>query len=144
MIPWICGVNTQEHTGTAVLYSKLGIAHLDINLRRNMLHWFGHTYRSHSWIKKCQTLEVVGTRGRGRLERHGWTKSWRTFISATLWLTRPVTGMIGDSASGLPPDSPLARGRKDSKTHDDGDGDDDDADDDDIPSMWKVTLVCFT
>ena len=69
MIRWICGVNTQEHTDIAVFYSKLGITHLDVILGRNRLRWYGHTYCSHSWIKKCQTLAVVGTRGRGRLRK---------------------------------------------------------------------------
>lgn len=91
MARWICGVNTQDQVDITTLYSRLGIVHLDIILRRNRLRWYGHTCRSVAWIHKCQTLEVQGCRGRGRPR-----KTWMEVIKEDLRSCNLTANMAQD------------------------------------------------
>ena len=51
-----------DRTNTDALLVSLKIPKPENVLMKRRLHWFGHVYRSDSWINKCTHLEVTGRR----------------------------------------------------------------------------------
>ncbi len=91
MIRWICGVKMSDHICMESLLGRLGVASLELVLRRHRLRWFGHVQRSDSWIKRCTTLDVEGVVGRGRPK-----KSWRGTIDTDLRAWQLSEDMVFD------------------------------------------------
>ena len=63
MVRWMCGV------------ARMGIELVSDVIKRNRLKWLGHVLRKDDgdWVKRSMSLEVEGTRGRGR-SRMTWSQ----------------------------------------------------------------------
>ena len=67
MIRWICGAKLSDRIQSEVLRRRLGLEDIKIVMKKRRLRWFGHVERrDEGWIKKALTMEVAGTRPKGR------------------------------------------------------------------------------
>jgi len=68
MIRWMAGVSLSERNTNAELRRRIGVEGIGKVVRRSRLMWFGHVQRKAEgdWIKRCSTMELEGTRSRGR------------------------------------------------------------------------------
>ena len=64
----MCGVSLKDRRKSEELQRQLGIECVSDVMRHGRLRWYGHVERADrdKWISKCRTLEIEGTRGRGR------------------------------------------------------------------------------
>ena len=78
MVRWICATKITDNISMAVLRDRLGIASLDVIMRRGRLRWFGHISRMEEscWQKKMLTFEVDGVH-HGRPKKR-WSENIKT------------------------------------------------------------------
>ena len=75
MVRWMCGVSLRERKTNVELRERLGIEKIGDVMRRSRLRWMGDVLRKKEddWVRKSMTMEVEGSRGRGR-PRMTWEK----------------------------------------------------------------------
>ena len=83
MVRWMCNAQATFDLSVSTLRGKLGIRGIGCSVQERRLRWYGHVMRmdDNSSVKKCQTLDVVGTRGRGR-PRKTWSEVVKTDLRA--------------------------------------------------------------
>ena len=81
-----------DQQSVSSLRDKLCIRGIGCSVQERRLRWYGHVMRmdGDSGVKKCLSLDVPGTRGRGR-PRKTWSEVVRSDLRA-LGLTEEMTG----------------------------------------------------
>ena len=72
MVRWMCGVSLKDRVPSVELRERMGIELVSDVIKRNQL---GHVLQKDDgdWVKRSMSLEVEGTRGRGR-PRMTWSQ----------------------------------------------------------------------
>ena len=91
MLRWICSVRMYDQQSVSSLRERLCIRGIGCSVQERRLRWYGHVMRMNdsSSVKKCQSLDVAGTRGRGR-PRKTWIEVVKSDLKA-LGLTSDMT-----------------------------------------------------
>ena len=76
MLRWICKVKLSDRVATSALLKKLNLLEIEDEIRGSRLGWYGHVYRSSSWINRITSLEVSGSAPRSRPK-----KTWMQTIA---------------------------------------------------------------
>ena len=95
MVRRMCGVSLKDIVSSEKLLSRLDFESVYDIVRRGRLRWFGYVERKpdEDWVKRCQSLEVVGKAGRGR-GRKTWLKCVKHDMKdvGCVWRMREIVG----------------------------------------------------
>ena len=69
MIGWICKVKIRDKISSDSLLNKLCLKNLDITLRSNRLHWFGHVFPA--MVGNAHSLKWLANENMADLEKLG-------------------------------------------------------------------------
>ncbi len=68
MLRMMCGITLKDKVTNVEVAERVGVESLEVWLRRQRLRWYGHVLRKgdHTAVGRMLTMEVAGSRGRGR------------------------------------------------------------------------------
>lgn len=68
MVQLMCNARQFHQHGVSSLRNKLCVSGIGCRMHRSLLRWYGHiTYMDYnSGVKSCQSLDIVGSCGRGK------------------------------------------------------------------------------
>ena len=91
MLRWMCNVSVHNRQSVSSLREKLNLRSVSCGVQERRLRWYGHVVRMDEdrCVRKCQSLAVEGTRGRGR-PRKTWDEVVKHDLQ-TLGLTMEMT-----------------------------------------------------
>ena len=81
MVRWMCNVQSFDQQSVSSLRDKLRIRGIGCSVQERRLRWYGHVMRmdDDSGVRKCLSLDVVGTCCRGRPR-----KTWNEVVKSDL------------------------------------------------------------